>query len=255
MSESTSSGNPRDRYYFLLRRVHSLSGIIPVGAYLFVHLAVNATVMAGPDSYQQQVDKIHALGAFLLPAEILFIFLPILFHAGLGVVIVLQGKPNVTHYNYGANWRYALQRWTGMIAFVFIGYHVWQTHKFFAGFGGGRFDPHAAMPSIASVMQSASWVAPLYVIGVLSAVFHFANGIWTSLITWGITIGPNAQRKSGYACAALGVLLAVLGLGSIRTLRAADTTPAHGDSVPIRAEAEPAASPGADDASPQAGGV
>lgn len=236
VSESTSSGGPRERYYFLLRRLHSLSGLIPIGAYLFVHLSVNATVMAGAKSYQEQVDRIHSLGAFLRPVEILFIFLPILFHAILGVVIVVQAKPNATHYNYGANWRYALQRWTGLIAFVFIGYHVWQTHGFFSGLGGGKFDEHAAMPSIASIIQSAPWVAPLYAIGMLSAVYHFANGIWTSLITWGITIGPNAQRKSGYACTALGVLLAVLGLGSLRTLRSTEVS-MHHEPTPIRADA------------------
>lgn len=239
MSESSSSPEAPDRYHFLMRRLHSLSGIIPIGAYLIVHLTVNATVMAGADAYQDQVDRIHALGPFLRTTEVLFIFIPILFHAIYGLFIVIEGKPNVGHYQYGANWRYALQRWTGVIAFLFIGWHVWQTHEWFKGLGGGAFDPHAAMPSIAAIMQSGAWVAPLYVIGVLCAVFHFTNGVWTALITWGITIGPNAQRKSGYVCAALGVALAVAGLGSIRTLRVGDTAaPVHEESAPIRAEAD-----------------
>lgn len=222
MSEQPTAAGEAGRYHFLLRRLHSLTGIIPVGVYLCIHLTVNATVVAGPESYQEQVDRIHGLGPFLLPAEVFGIFIPILFHAILGVVIVLEGQPNPVSYSYAGSWRYALQRWTGLIAFVFIGYHVWQTHRFFAGIGGGRFDAHAAFPSTAEIIQSAPWVAPIYAIGVLATVFHFANGIWTALITWGITVGDNAQRKAGWVCAVVGVVLVGLGFGSLRTLRTAD---------------------------------
>jgi hypothetical protein len=34
-----------------------------------------------------------------------------------------------------------------------------------------------------------------------------------------VTVGPSSQRTSGYACAVLGVLLAVAGLGSVRGFR------------------------------------
>jgi succinate dehydrogenase / fumarate reductase cytochrome b subunit len=37
---------------FLLRRLHSLSGIIPVGAFLFEHILIsNSTAITGPDAY------------------------------------------------------------------------------------------------------------------------------------------------------------------------------------------------------------
>ena len=36
---------------FILRRLHSLSGIIPVGAFLFEHILVsNSTAITGPDA-------------------------------------------------------------------------------------------------------------------------------------------------------------------------------------------------------------
>ncbi len=35
--------------------------------------------------------------------------------------------------------------------------------------------------------------ADLYSVGVLSCVFHLANGIWTFGITWGLWITPEAQ--------------------------------------------------------------
>ena len=225
MAEETTANNGLGRYHFLLRRLHSLSGIVPVGVFLVFHLLINATVLGGPQPYQLQVGRIHSLEPFLLPMEIVGIFIPILFHGILGVVIILQGAPNPVAYPYGANWRYALQRWTGYVAFAYIAYHVWQTHKLFAGLGGGRFEHDAAYTTTAQIIQSAPWVAPIYAVGVVATVFHFANGLWTALITWGITIGPNAQRKAGWACAAIGVLLTAAGLGSLRTLRAAEWEP------------------------------
>ncbi len=50
------------RHQFLILRLHSLSGLLPVGAYMVVHLLTNATVLAGAATFQDQVDKIHALG-------------------------------------------------------------------------------------------------------------------------------------------------------------------------------------------------
>ena len=37
---------------FLLRRLHSLTGIIPVGAFLFEHILIsNSTAISGPEAY------------------------------------------------------------------------------------------------------------------------------------------------------------------------------------------------------------
>ena len=35
----------------------------------------------------------------------------------------------------------------------------------------------------------------VYVLGVLGAVFHFANGINTFCMTWGIALTPTSQKK------------------------------------------------------------
>jgi succinate dehydrogenase / fumarate reductase cytochrome b subunit len=96
-------------------------------------------------------------------------------------------------------------------------------HKMGGPLGGGKFDPHEAAQSTAVVIQGGLWVAPLYAIGVLACVFHLANGIWTSLITWGITIRPQTQRLSGVCCAVFGVLLALVGLGALGGFRSFDT--------------------------------
>ncbi|MEK7732561.1 MAG: succinate dehydrogenase cytochrome b558 subunit [Planctomycetota bacterium] len=222
-----------DKYYFLIRRLHSLTGLVPVGVFLVIHLSINATVLApGPagSEFQRSVERIHSLGPLLAPVEIVGIFLPLLFHSLLGFRIIFTSQSNAQQYRYGSNIRYTLQRATGIIAFVFIFYHVWQMHWFGEWAGGGRFRLYdesggaLAVTTTAATIQAAWWIAPIYAIGVLSAVYHLANGIWTSLITWGITIRPRAQRTAGYVCAAFGVVLSLVGLGALNGFRTLNVT-------------------------------
>jgi hypothetical protein len=42
-------------------------------------------------------------------------------------------------------------------------------------------------------------------------VFHFANGMWTGAIAWGLTGTANAQRRWGHVCVVLGAVMFVVG--------------------------------------------
>lgn len=213
------------RHEFLLRRFHSLSGLIPVGAYMVVHLLVNSSILSGPSVFQKNVYQIHSLEDVLVVVEWAFIFIPILFHAIFGVVIICGGVPNTKHYPYARNIRYTLQRATGMIAFAFIMWHVFHLHGWFhfeawqehvaKPFGGANFKPYNAASTLAAAMSS-TLVQALYAIGMLSCVYHLANGIWTMGITWGLWISPAAQKRADRVCIVGGLLLAVVGLGSIK---------------------------------------
>lgn len=215
-----------EKYYFVIRRLHSLTGLVPLGVFLCVHLLTNASVLVpgepAGDEFQKSVERIHALGPMLVPVEIVGIFIPLLFHSLLGFVIISSSKYNAQQYRYGSNIRYCLQRTTGIIAFAFLLYHVWQMHWLGAPLGGGRFQVHGASGrpeaalTAASAIQAAWWIAPIYALGVVATVFHLANGLWTSLITWGITIRPKTQRAAGYVCAVFGVLLCLAGFGALR---------------------------------------
>jgi succinate dehydrogenase / fumarate reductase cytochrome b subunit len=201
------------RHQFLIYRLFSLTGLM-VGGYVLVHLATNASVLAGPRMFQDQVDRIHSLGPLLPIVEWTFIFIPILFHAVVGLAIAFGCMPNVAQYQYGSNIRYTLQRFTGMIIALFILFHVLQLHHLGKFLGGGKFDPHHATSSAAAAIDSLP-VIILYAVGTLCAVFHFANGIWTFGITWGIWTSDAAQRRAGYVCTAFGILLAVVGMGAL----------------------------------------
>ncbi|HWC76785.1 MAG TPA: succinate dehydrogenase, partial [Blastocatellia bacterium] len=54
----------------------------------------------------------------------------------------------------------------------------------------------------------------VYFVGIASTTFHFANGLWLFLVDWGVTVGQKAQRVSAYACAAVGVVLTVVGINA-----------------------------------------
>ena len=139
------------RHEFAIRRLHSLTGIIPVGAFLVVHFVTNVSILDGPATFQERVEQIHNIGPVtLLLVEWLFIFLPILFHGLIGLMIVTRGKRNILSYPYRENVRYALERWTGVVTFAFILWHVFHTRGWFTSawwmehvtlpLGGGTFD-------------------------------------------------------------------------------------------------------------------
>ena len=54
-----------------------------------------------------------------------------------------------------------------------------------------------------------------YVIGIVSATFHFCNGMWSFLVSWGITVGPRAQRISSIIWMAVFVVMSVMFIMSL----------------------------------------
>jgi succinate dehydrogenase / fumarate reductase cytochrome b subunit len=129
-------------------------------------------------------------------------------------VIISGSMPNAGAYPYNGNIRYTLQRATGMIVFAFIILHVWQMHKLGAAVGGGRFDAEHASSTVAEVLTPFSWQL-IYGAGLLCAVFHLANGLWTAGITWGIWTTPAAMRRAGWISLIFGLMIGAAGFASI----------------------------------------
>jgi succinate dehydrogenase / fumarate reductase cytochrome b subunit len=200
---------------FLLRRLHSLSGIIPVGAFLFEHILIsNATAISGPAAYARQVRFLASLP--LVPVLELFgIWLPILFHALYGFYIWYRGEVNVGDYPWTGNWMYAAQRWTGGIAFAYILWHTWTMR--FTG-----VDLHLYPGASFGKVQAEVFRTPLflfYVAGLIAASWHFAYGIWLFCAKWGIVSGDKAQKRFLAVCLAFFFVLAGAGLASLSTFR------------------------------------
>jgi succinate dehydrogenase / fumarate reductase cytochrome b subunit len=197
-------------YSFLLRRLHSLSGIVPIGAFLVEHFLSNAFATRGPAAYTKQVEFLSSF-PFVVGLELFGIWLPILFHAGYGFYIWYRGDGNVTEYPWSGNWLYTAQRWTGGIAFAYIVWHTW--HLRFTGVHL-LVHPAAAFGKVQQEFQNPLLVV-FYVVGIVAASWHFCYGLWLFCAKWGITVGEQARRRFGYVCFALAIIFMVTGLASM----------------------------------------
>lgn len=193
---------------FLLGRLHSLAGILPLGLFLLEHLYSNAVAMLGPQAYDKQVSTLQGI-PFLPVAEVLLIAIPLLYHAVYGIRLAMLAKNNPTRYSYAPNWMFVLQRISGIITLIFVIYHLWVFR-----FAKLLFDTPINFEAVHTHLENPLIFA-FYVLGVVSTTFHFANGVWSGLITWGITTGKKAQQISSVVRYVLFVVLSAVGIGSL----------------------------------------
>ncbi|MCP4548207.1 MAG: succinate dehydrogenase [bacterium] len=202
-----------DKRSFVLRRIHSLTGVIPVGLFLLEHMFTNSAAMYGGEVYNSRVEFLLTL-PFVTALEIGMIFLPLLYHAIYGVVITFTGRANNIAYGYGRNHNYLWQRISGFVVAIFIVLHVggtkiWAIQQTLPA--GEHPDFFARM---ATILDSPAAIA-LYLVGMLAAFYHFANGLWNFSITWGITVSQGAQRRLTVVWVLLGLALMAVGVASV----------------------------------------
>lgn len=188
---------------YFSRKLHSLVGLIPLGAFFVVHALTNYQAFErGPEGFQNGVKLINSLP--LLPIlEFILIYIPLLFHGIYGLYVAYQSNSNLGRFKYGRNWAFTAQRVTGVITFVFVFWHVYET-RFQVYLGNIS---HEELGNVMNGIATNPLVFTLYIIGVVAASFHFANGIWAFLISWGITVGERAQRVSSKIC--IGIFIAI----------------------------------------------
>ncbi|SNS96216.1 succinate dehydrogenase subunit C [Granulicella rosea] len=221
---------------FLWRRLHSLSGIVPIGAFLIEHIISNFEILNGPLAYAKQVQFLNSL-PLVRVLEWAFIFIPLAFHALYGVFIAFRGRSTVNVYPWAGNYMYVMQRVTGIIALLYIGQHVWRQR-----FSGVSLPEHPGA-AFAKVQHELSnpWMLAIYVIAMIATTWHFAYGIWLFAAKWGITPGDKARKRFGYICAAFGTALCIMGLASIVSIVMAP--PAPDDVMPEKPAVTAQASP------------
>jgi succinate dehydrogenase / fumarate reductase, cytochrome b subunit len=193
---------------FLLRKLHQITGIVPLGLFFFVHMFTNSAAMGGKESFNKHVGDIHDI-PYLLFIEIFGIFLPLIFHSVYGIIISTEARPNNFLYGYGRNWFYTLQRITGIFLFFFIFFHILNFR--FGLVPGLNEIPVAGNANRAFDIVAGEFVRPVilfvYILGVAATAWHLAYGFWLFAVDWGIVIGEKAQKYALYACIALSVML------------------------------------------------
>ena len=221
MSTSTFEQN-----YFWIRRLHSLTGVLPIGAFVLVHLFTNAYSWS-PAAFNEHVKNLNEtpLVKFI---EYFAIIAPIAFHGLLGMWMAIRMDMNQPQYSNFRNWMYFFQRISGVIVFAFILFHLIQfrfgSESAFKlvnlpmaqdAWGATHYKDgaYAAYNPYGVIHEGLSiwWVQVLYMIGLLATSFHFANGLWSFCVTWGITIGRRSQLIMSYVTMALFLGVAAFG--------------------------------------------
>lgn len=199
-----------------MRKLHQLSGIVPLGAFLLEHFYTNSKAMTGRADFNKAVSDLQSI-PYILFIEIGVIFIPLIYHAVYGLLITVEARPNNLHYPYPRNWFYLIQRITGVILFFFILFHV-LNFRFGLVPGLNEISVAHAPDQAFDIVAREFRMFPIllvYTIGITATVWHFANGIWLFMVDWGIAIGARAQRLTGYACIAFGFVLLAVGLNAM----------------------------------------
>lgn len=192
---------------FILRRIHSLLGVIPIGIFLIQHLVINHFATISPEAFNKASDFMWNL-PFKIVLEVVVIYIPILFHAIYGLYIAFTAKENVGRHSLFRNWMFLLQRITGIISFIFIAVHVYQT-RIQAALGH-----HVDFDMVSDILSNPISVT-LYVIGVLSVIFHFSNGLWSFFVTWGFLQSKQSQRVFTWISLIVFLVLGYIGVSAI----------------------------------------
>lgn len=192
---------------YINRRIHSALGLFPIGLYLIIHFVVNHFAVYGPEAFNKAAGFMESL-PFLHWLEWILIYIPLLFHGIYGLYIAFQATSNVGSNSFLRNWMYLLQRITGVFLVIFIGWHVWQTRIQMA------LGQELNFQMMADILSHPFFLV-FYIVGVVSAVFHFANGLWSFLVTWGITVSPRSQVITTYVTLAIFIVLSVIGIRAV----------------------------------------
>lgn len=203
------------RESFFWHKVHSLTGIVPIGFYMIQHLTLNTFSLAGPSKFNGVIGFFAGMPQHvLLGLEVVAIWLPLLFHAVYGIFIVSRNSDNYSQkaYKYRENRYYRFQRWTGVLAFFYLIAHV-VTTTVQAKSRGHVVIEYDAWHQL--LTGNGYIVFVLYSIGVIACAYHLAYGIWNFCIRWGITISEKSQVAMGKAAAAVFILLSLLGVGAL----------------------------------------
>jgi len=203
------------RESFFWHKVHSLTGIVPVGFYMVQHLTLNSFSLAGPTKFNGVIGFFSSIPKhLLLTLEVVAIWLPLLFHAVYGIFIVARNSDNYSQkaYKYRENRYYRLQRWTGVLAFIYLLAHVFTT-TFVAKTKGEAYIQYDAWHQLLTSYGYAFFI--LYAIGVTACSYHLAYGIWNFCIRWGITISEKSQAAMGKFSFVAFVFLSLLGIAAL----------------------------------------
>lgn len=160
-----------------LRRLFSLTGVVPLGTFLVLHLAVNACALRGDPAFARVVDGLGRVPALPL-LEAVFVFAPLILHGAVGLWLVATRTPLAAASPYPPAVRVAM-RATGGVALAFLAMHLteFRFRTLGARLGGSGLGTLVAS-DLSATWGGVPWRGVAYLAGTACVTFHFAAGAW-----------------------------------------------------------------------------
>jgi len=190
----------------LARRLFSLSGVVPLGAFLVLHAATNFRAVRGEAAFLAAV-RLHERIPALPLVEAVFVFAPLTVHAALGLWLVAARRPlhEPTPYPGGVR---AAMRVTGVLVAAYLAMHLSEL-RFRAP--GVRPTGGELLTVLASDLSATShgvpWRGIAYLLGTGCATFHFSAGLWGFFATTSAGSRMRERKWAAYCLAAAGAFL------------------------------------------------
>lgn len=191
----------------LPRRLHSLSGVVPLGVYVLIHIGVTASIGSSLALYDRQVGFLHG-GMILGLLEIALVLVPLAYHAVYGVLRSLQPRDaDAASHGYDNDLMLTLQRASGLAVLVFVVLHVWEFRgqTWTGGLAVGSYSTKL-VADLSSTTWGIPWIALGYLAGIAATLFHLASGMTSFCRTWGFATAPGALRRARLVFRATGIL-------------------------------------------------
>ena len=195
---------------YIVRRLFSLCGLLPLGVFLVVHLAINASALAGSSAFARTAGWARDLPALPL-VEWLLVFVPLAAHAGLGLWLIVRRRPLEPAAPYARGLRLTM-RVTAVGTLCFLAAHLSElrfrgsSDALTPGVLATLLDAH-----LSSTRYGVPWAGVAYLLGAACATFHFACGSWGAFAVSRAGLASARRRHlAAWASVAAGIAMWVV---------------------------------------------
>jgi succinate dehydrogenase / fumarate reductase, cytochrome b subunit len=192
----------------VVQRAFSLTGIVPLGAFLVLHAAINARALHGDAAFVSTVHAVQRVPALSL-LEVACVYVPLAVHGAIGAWLVATGRDLASPPPpYPRGVRIAV-RATGVVLAAFLAMHLAELRFYSPGvhLDGGELATRLDA-DLSSVVRGVPWRGLAYLIGSGCATFHFAAGLWAAFAATAPARGSVRRRRwAAWALTALGAAM------------------------------------------------
>lgn len=181
-----------------LKRIHALCGVFPLGVFVVLHMAGNATALWGRGRFEAHLAWVEGLPLRAL-VEVVGLFVPLLVHVAIGVRLMLDPAVDAPPRDFGRT----LQRVTGLLVLVFIAVHLghYRWPRVMGELSLGELYDRLSMD-----LQGMGRFA-FYLAGTSVVVFHLAHGVVRFVLPPERVATPALRKRVIAVCGIAGVAL------------------------------------------------